>query len=118
MGRPDFDINAFKKAFEKNEESNSKLSQNKNLKHILINYRKGELNNKEVVIITLRNSLGAKNYIVPNNSQLAMRSQYYWINNIKDSLEEGLTQEKLVNPESFIELNINGEVYQVNKELI
>ncbi|WP_300435916.1 hypothetical protein [Christiangramia sp.] len=118
MGRSEFDINAFKKAFEKNEESNKKLFQDKNLKHILINYRKGDLNNKEVVIITLRNSLGEKDYIVPNTSQLAMRSQYYWINNIKNYLEEGLTQEKLVNPKNFIELNINGEIYQVNKELI
>jgi hypothetical protein len=118
MSASELDMDSFRKALEETEKLRSKLSNNKNLRHNLISYREGDLNNHEVVIITLRNVIGAKTYITPSNSQLAKRCQYYWINGIKETLEEGLNQSTLVLKENFVEMKINGENYQVEKKLI
>lgn len=118
MGSAELNMDSFRKALEETEKLRSELSENKNLRHNLISYKEGDLNNHNVVIITLRNVLGVKTYITPCGSQLANRSQYYWINGIKETLEEGLTQESLVTTNNFIEMKIDGENYLVEKVLI
>ncbi|MBS9766545.1 MAG: hypothetical protein KGV44_03260 [Flavobacteriaceae bacterium] len=100
---------------QKKEYSNEEI---KNFKHRLKNYNEGTFGDDLVVIITLLNKLGERKYIVPKQSQLSMRTQYYWINGINQYLEEGLLQERLVVIEDFEELFIDGELYLVHKELI
>lgn len=118
MGSGKLDIDLFKKLMKESGSNDSNSTDEKGLRHKLVNYRKGDLNNQEVVIVALQNKVGIKNYIVPTESQLSMRTQYYWINGIKGDLEEGLMQDRLVVMEDFIEMKINGEIYQVNKNLI
>lgn len=89
----------------------------KEFKHFLKNYEEGEFGDDLIVVVTLLNKLGEKKFIVPKQSQLSMRTQYYWINGIQDYLEEGLS-ERIVKIEDFEELAIEGQLYLVHKKLI
>lgn len=91
----------------------------KQLKYKAVEYREGDMNNQHIVIVTVKNSaLGTKKFIVPYNSQIANRVQYYVDNGIRDFLEDGLTQEYLINIADFSKNVINGEIYLVLKGLL
>lgn len=91
----------------------------KYLKYKAIEYREGDINNQHIVIVTVKNSaLGIIKYIVPYNSQIANRVIYYVDNGISDFLEDGLTQDYLININDFSKNVINGDVYLVLKELL
>jgi len=94
------------------------IKKNKKPKHYLKRYNEGNFNNHEVVIVSLQNDMGIVKYIVPKQSQLSMRTQYYWINGIKDFLEKGLIQDRLVISEEYQVIEFSGEEYFVNKELL
>lgn len=91
----------------------------KHLKYKAIEYKEGDMNNQHVVIVTVKNSdLGIIKFIVHYNSQIANRVQYYVDNGITDFLEDGLTQEYLINIADFSKNVINGEIYLVLKGLL
>lgn len=91
----------------------------KYLKYKAIEYREGDINNQHIVIVTVKNSaLGTMKFIVPYNSQIANRVKFYVDNGIRDFLEDGLTQEYLININDFSKNVINGETYLVLKGLI
>ena len=63
------------------------------------------------ILAKLHNSeIGPKYFVIPANSQLAMRIKYYVTNGNKNYLEDGLVglkDEKLVNLEDYIEGDVN-----------
>lgn len=105
-----------------NSERDELKKNEKDLKHQLKKYNEGNFNNHDVIIVELLNRLGLKKYIVPTDSQISMRTQYYWINGINEYLENGLNQDRLIILEDFqeIQLNMNGtnETYLVYKTLL
>ncbi len=119
MARPELSDDQWKKLSEslkqENEFSDDEI---RKFKHYLKSYSEGDFNNHEIVIVSLQNKAGTKKYIESKQSQLSKRSQYYWINGIKEFLEEGLIQDRLVISEDYQELDLNGEQYFVNKKLL
>lgn len=91
----------------------------KHLKYKALEYREGDMNNNHIVVVTVKNSaIGTIKLIVPHNSQIANRVQYYVDNGITDYLEDGLTQETLINIADFTKNVIDGEIYLVLKTLV
>ncbi len=91
----------------------------KYLKYKAVEYREGDMNNHHIVLVTVvNNTLGTLKFIVPYNSQIANRVQYYVDNGIRDYLEEGLSQDYLINISDFRKNIINDETYLVLKELL
>lgn len=77
MASSELNMDLFKKLRNESGMKDMNSKEDNNLKHTLISYREGDLNNQEVVIVALQNKLGIKSYIVPSESQLSMRTQYY-----------------------------------------
>lgn len=91
----------------------------KKLKYKPIEYREGDMNNQHVVIVTVKNStLGTIMLIVSFNSQIANRVKYYVDNGITDYLEDGLTQDYLINITDFTKKLIDGEIYFILNDLL
>lgn len=91
----------------------------KQVKYKAVEYIEGDMNNHHIVIVTVKNyALGTIKFIVPYNSQIANRVKYYVDNGIRDFLEDGLTQEYLININDFSKNVINGEIYLVLKGLL
>lgn len=91
----------------------------KKLKYKPIEYREGDINNQHVVIVTVKNStLGTITLIVPFNSQIANRVKSYVDNGITDYLEDGLTQDYLINITDFTKKLIDGEIYFILNDLL
>lgn len=85
-----------------------------------IDYSEGDFNDNTVIIATLQNSkIGINRFIVPNNSQIAMRVKYYVINGNTNFLEDGLVQDKLIDLSQFEKIEFdNDNEYFVEKTLL
>lgn len=119
MARPELSDEQWNKLSEELKKQKTELREkHQNLKHHLENYNEGSFNNHEVIIVTLRSLNGKQKFIVPKNSQMSMRTQYYWINGINGYLEDGLVQDRLVIVEDYEELFLNEEKHFVNRKLL
>jgi RNA polymerase subunit RPABC4/transcription elongation factor Spt4 len=88
-------------------------------KHKAIDYTEGRFNNYNVLYITLENPLkGLLNFIVPETSQIALRTKYYVFNGDSNFLEDGLYQEKLIEMEIFENMVLQNKRYFVDKKLL
>ncbi len=92
-------------------------------KFIALGFSKGEMNNKPIMLATLKNAvIGMRKFAIPQGEQLSNRIEYFVINGNKGYLEDGLMQDKLVFLEDFIELNIKTdegvESVLVHKEIL
>jgi hypothetical protein len=102
----------------KSQDNSSSLDL-KYLKYKALEYSEGDMNNHHIVVVTVVNNfLGTLKFIVPYNSQIANRVQYYVDNGIRDFLEDGLSQDYLINISDFRKNIINNEIYLVLKELM
>lgn len=91
----------------------------KQLKYKAVEYREGDMNNHHIVVVTVKNSaIGTIKLIVPYSSQIANRVKYYVDNGITDYLEDGLTQEYLINIADFTKNVIDGEIYLIKNGLV
>lgn len=100
-------------------ENNNRISSFTLKKHKAIQYRNADMNNKNVVVATLKDSQGNyKKIIVPPNSQIAMRVISNIDSNITDFLEDGLTNQKLIDYSLFKLMNIGNEKYYILKSLL
>lgn len=120
MARPELSDEQWNKLSEnlKKQKEERAEFEKKNPRNYLLTYNEGEFNNHQVVIVTLENISGKQKYIAPRQSQMAMRTQYYWINEINTYLEKDLVQDRLVIQEDYEELFLNEEMYLVNKKLL
>ncbi|WP_091147440.1 hypothetical protein [Flavobacterium caeni] len=110
----------FKLCVDCKSRDNSRPNQNINdKKHKAIEYREGDLNQKHIVVVTVHNSFfGEIKLIVPYNSQIANRVIYFVENGIRDYLENGLSQDYLINYSEFTQLKISGDDYFVFKSIL
>ncbi|MFT6981537.1 MAG: hypothetical protein ACJAUD_000300 [Crocinitomicaceae bacterium] len=118
MGIPEWDEEKMNKAKKDEEKFLEGILGGNNEKHNLMDYVDGHFNGVEVVMLTLRNNNDKKTYIEPHDTQLALRAQVYWINGIKDYLEDGISQSRLVHPERYQEKIIDSISCLVHNELL
>lgn len=88
-------------------------------KYKALDFSEGDFNNNSIIVATLKNSkLGVQKFIISSKSQIAMRVKYYVINGNPNFLEDGLMQESLVNLNEFKKIELNDELYYVEKLLL
>lgn len=98
---------------------NTRMSRKALKRHKAIKYINADINNKHVLIATLKDSDGdSKKIIVTPNSQIANRVISNIDSGITDFLEEGLMNQKLIDYSLFRTISIGGEECYILKSIM